>query len=110
MGLVLEWVYGTIVSTAEKARDGAKRTLGALLGLRSSSLPCCGASSAVHRPAATACQRTVSAGAVAQFKSTPDNLSHQAAAGVLAVLPWKEEVDSSDTRLLLQGCTRPQCK
>jgi hypothetical protein len=29
MGLVLEWVYGTIVSTAEKARDGAKRPLGA---------------------------------------------------------------------------------
>lgn len=29
MGLVLEWVYGTIVSTAEKARDGAKRHLGA---------------------------------------------------------------------------------
>lgn len=28
MGLVLEWVYGTIVSTAEKARDGAKRPLG----------------------------------------------------------------------------------
>ncbi len=28
MGLVLEWVYGTIVSTAEKARDGAKRALG----------------------------------------------------------------------------------
>jgi hypothetical protein len=28
MGLVLEWVYGTIVSTAEKARDGAKRSLG----------------------------------------------------------------------------------
>jgi hypothetical protein len=28
MGLVLEWVYGTIVSTAEKARDGAKRQLG----------------------------------------------------------------------------------
>ena len=28
MGLVLEWVYGTIVSTAEKARDGAKRYLG----------------------------------------------------------------------------------
>ncbi len=28
MGLVLEWVYGTIVSTAEKARDGAKRCLG----------------------------------------------------------------------------------
>ena len=27
-GLVLEWVYGSIVSTAEKARDGAKRTLG----------------------------------------------------------------------------------
>jgi hypothetical protein len=25
---VLEWVYGTIVSTAEKARDGAKRALG----------------------------------------------------------------------------------
>jgi hypothetical protein len=25
---VLEWVYGTIVSTAEKARDGAKRQLG----------------------------------------------------------------------------------
>lgn len=31
MGLVLEWVYGTIVSTAEKARDGAKRALGQLL-------------------------------------------------------------------------------
>ena len=30
MGLVLEWVYGTIVSTAEKARDGAKRALGKL--------------------------------------------------------------------------------
>ncbi len=28
MGLVLEWVYGSIVSTAEKARDGAKRCLG----------------------------------------------------------------------------------
>jgi hypothetical protein len=28
LGLVLEWVYGSIVSTAEKARDGAKRTLG----------------------------------------------------------------------------------
>lgn len=28
LGLVLEWVYGTIVSTAEKARDGAKRALG----------------------------------------------------------------------------------
>lgn len=28
LGLVLEWVYGTIVSTAEKARDGAKRPLG----------------------------------------------------------------------------------
>jgi hypothetical protein len=28
MGLVLEWVFGTIVSTAEKARDGAKRYLG----------------------------------------------------------------------------------
>lgn len=27
-GLVLEWVYGSIVSTAEKARDGAKRSLG----------------------------------------------------------------------------------
>lgn len=27
-GLVLEWVYGSIVSTAEKARDGAKRMLG----------------------------------------------------------------------------------
>jgi hypothetical protein len=27
-GLVLEWVYGSIVSTAEKARDGAKRCLG----------------------------------------------------------------------------------
>lgn len=26
-GLVLEWVYGSIVSTAEKARDGAKRSL-----------------------------------------------------------------------------------
>lgn len=30
-GLVLEWVYGTIVSTAEKARDGAKRPLGQYL-------------------------------------------------------------------------------
>jgi hypothetical protein len=30
-GLVLEWVYGTIVSTAEKARDGAKRVLGSYL-------------------------------------------------------------------------------
>ncbi len=30
LGLVLEWVYGTIVSTAEKSRDGAKRPLGAL--------------------------------------------------------------------------------
>eukprot|EP00210_Caulerpa_lentillifera_P004712 g4496.t1 len=28
VGLVLEWVYGSIVSTAEKARDGAKRPLG----------------------------------------------------------------------------------
>lgn len=28
MGLVLEWVFGTIVSTAEKARDCAKRGLG----------------------------------------------------------------------------------
>lgn len=28
MGLVLEWVYGSIVSTAEKGRDGAKRQLG----------------------------------------------------------------------------------
>ena len=28
MGLVLEWVYGTIVSTAEKARDAAHRVLG----------------------------------------------------------------------------------
>ena len=28
LGLVLEWVFGTIVSTAEKARDGAKRILG----------------------------------------------------------------------------------
>jgi hypothetical protein len=28
MGLVLEWVFGTIVSTAEKGRDGAKRQLG----------------------------------------------------------------------------------
>lgn len=27
-GLVLEWIYGSIVSTAEKARDGAKRFLG----------------------------------------------------------------------------------
>ena len=33
MGLVLEWVYGTIVSTAEKARDGAKRALGEVLSL-----------------------------------------------------------------------------
>ncbi len=31
MGLVLEWVYGTIVSTAEKARDSAKKPLGKLL-------------------------------------------------------------------------------
>ena len=30
MGLVLEWVYGTIVSTAEKARDSAKKPLGRL--------------------------------------------------------------------------------
>ncbi len=30
-GLVLEWVYGTIVSTAEKARDSAKKPLGARL-------------------------------------------------------------------------------
>lgn len=29
MGLVLEWVHGTIVSTAEKARDSAKKILGA---------------------------------------------------------------------------------
>jgi hypothetical protein len=28
LGLVLDWVYGSIVSTAEKARDGAKRQLG----------------------------------------------------------------------------------
>jgi hypothetical protein len=28
MGLVLEWVFGSIVSTAEKSRDGAKRCLG----------------------------------------------------------------------------------
>lgn len=28
MGLVLEWVYGSIVSTAEKAREAAKRPLG----------------------------------------------------------------------------------
>eukprot|EP00210_Caulerpa_lentillifera_P002504 g2401.t1 len=28
VGLVLEWVYGSIVSTAEKARDGSKRALG----------------------------------------------------------------------------------
>jgi hypothetical protein len=28
MGLVLEWVYGGILSTAEKSRDGAKRCLG----------------------------------------------------------------------------------
>ncbi|KAK9824008.1 hypothetical protein WJX72_006929 [[Myrmecia] bisecta] len=28
MGLVLEWIYGTIVSTAEKAREAAKRALG----------------------------------------------------------------------------------
>lgn len=28
MGLVLEWAYGTIVSTAEKSRDGARRMLG----------------------------------------------------------------------------------
>ena len=29
-GLVLEWVFGSIVSTAEKARDGAKRCLGSV--------------------------------------------------------------------------------
>ena len=28
MGLSLEYVFGSIVSTAEKARDGAKRCLG----------------------------------------------------------------------------------
>lgn len=39
MGLVLEWVYGTIVSTAEKARDGAKRSLGAPRSL-SAVCPC----------------------------------------------------------------------
>ncbi len=32
MGLVLEWVYGTIVSTAEKARDSAKKILGEQCG------------------------------------------------------------------------------
>ena len=31
LGLVLEWVYGSIVSTAEKGRDGAKRPLGSYL-------------------------------------------------------------------------------
>lgn len=31
LGLVLEWVYGTIVSTAEKARDAAHRALGSLV-------------------------------------------------------------------------------
>ncbi|KIY93744.1 hypothetical protein MNEG_14218 [Monoraphidium neglectum] len=31
LGLVLEWVYGSIVSTAEKGRDGAKRQLGSHL-------------------------------------------------------------------------------
>lgn len=30
MGLVLEWIYETIVSTAGKARDAAKRALGEL--------------------------------------------------------------------------------
>lgn len=30
-GLVLEWIFGSIVSTAEKARDGAKRPLGSYL-------------------------------------------------------------------------------
>ncbi len=30
-GLVLEWIYGSIVSTAEKARDGAKRFLGSYM-------------------------------------------------------------------------------
>ena len=39
MGLVLEWVYGTIVSTAEKARDGAKRSLGVP---ETMSAGCCG--------------------------------------------------------------------
>lgn len=35
MGLVLEWVYGTIVSTAEKARDSAKKSLGKSCSLNS---------------------------------------------------------------------------
>lgn len=36
MGLVLEWVYGTIVSTAEKARDSAKKPLGEMPPLKPS--------------------------------------------------------------------------
>ena len=46
MGLVLEWVYGTIVSTAEKARDSAKKPLGKLCslpGLRPLAHSCIGA-------------------------------------------------------------------
>ena len=34
-GLVLEWVFGSIVSTAEKARDGAKRCIGNYMPLAS---------------------------------------------------------------------------
>ena len=33
MGLVLEWVYGTIVSTAGKARSGTRCALGELRAL-----------------------------------------------------------------------------
>lgn len=42
-GLVLDWVYGTVVATADKARAGAKRPLGAM---------CCSVCSAPG-PAAT---------------------------------------------------------
>ncbi len=56
MGLVLEWVYGTIVSTAEKARDSAKKPLGESCdpqpcwGMRSwrGSLSACGEGTCVH--------------------------------------------------------------
>lgn len=50
---MLEWVYGTIVSTAEKARDGAKRPLGAPPRMSWRALQvlrCSGASIQCHKP------------------------------------------------------------
>lgn len=35
---MLEWVYGSIVSTAEKARDAAKRQLGTYVASATDSL------------------------------------------------------------------------